>query len=764
MATLQNLRNRGPLLVGFVGLALFAFILSDLFKSNGSNAEEKAVGTINDERFSAYEYEEIRGLFECVAAYNSHAKSSISELATIDAWETLRDMKTAQMQAEELGIKVTPQEIDLWLTKLTPYQLDLILKNNNREKEMYLSKYNPEELNSISRIPAEFCDIDPSNGNPTAINLDSISKYRAIAETGTAANEKEALLCNISRLIDLKLSTIAINSILMNILDNGSIVNHAVAMRNHNNNNSTSEIEYAVYPYSNIANEDITVSDAEIAKYYEDNKEYLFKNNYDSRDVQVISIELEPSQEDRMLVREEMNEYVKMIEEDSLINYYELSLISQSEFKYDEYLWTLDAIEYDVVKNQQSNHFAENIKNAIMAAGEGELVGPYVDPADMTDNIFINLEKKNIADEYMVRFAVVASQSADSVNIVTDSLLTALNNGAEFSGITNNFFGLDSLKFKANEFAVLNTQLAMAARFVISPEMQKAIYSNPVGEYNTIEYNPNAKVIYQVMERSETETVAYKTFGIKRTIMVSPETRDLAYNELSKFITECDSIEKFASHPYAYPVYDVNNNNITLSNISGTRDILAWIMDESATKGRISNIYDKDNNSLVAVGISNVYPKGYHPIDREIQPGITISDYIKEELIREKKAEKIMAEINGKSLEAIKGIAGVVADSAAFVEYKTPVAVTSQGVSEPVISAVAANLDIAKDSNPIKGNAGVYVVKVISKQDKGNALDVKAETEYVNMMYGNSGYFMDAALSELYNVDNKVNAIYNVTE
>ena len=168
MATLQNLRNRGPLLVGFVGLALFAFILSDLFKSNGSNAEEKAVGTINDERFSAYEYEEIRGLFECVAAYNSHAKSSISELATIDAWETLRDMKTAQMQAEELGIKVTPQEIDMWLTKLTPYQLDLILKNNNREKEMYLSKYNPEELNSISRIPAEFCDIDPSNGNPTA--------------------------------------------------------------------------------------------------------------------------------------------------------------------------------------------------------------------------------------------------------------------------------------------------------------------------------------------------------------------------------------------------------------------------------------------------------------------------------------------------------------------------------------------------------------------------------------------------------------------
>ena len=66
MATLQNLRNRGPLLVGFVGIALFAFILSDLFKSNGSNAEEQTVGTLNEERLSAYEFEQMRGFQHCL--------------------------------------------------------------------------------------------------------------------------------------------------------------------------------------------------------------------------------------------------------------------------------------------------------------------------------------------------------------------------------------------------------------------------------------------------------------------------------------------------------------------------------------------------------------------------------------------------------------------------------------------------------------------------------------------------------------------------
>ena len=763
MATLQNLRNRGPLLVGFVGIALFAFILSDLFKSNGSNAEEQSVGTLNEERLSAYEFEQIRGLFESVASYSNGAKANISEIATIDAWETLRDSKIAQQQAELLGIKVTQQDIDMWLAKLTPYQLDLILKNNTREKEMYLSTYCPEELQGITRVPAEFIAANAETG-ASVIAIDSISKYRTMAETGTAANKHESLLCNISRLIDIKLTTLAINAKQQSILDNASIINHAVAKRNFDKNNSTREIEYIIYPYNKVTNEAAAITDAEVEKFYNENKDFRYKNNYDARDVQVVAVKLTPSENDKMAIREEMNEYLTTLQNDSVVNYYELSLISQSELKYDEYLWTTNAIEYDIISNKTKQHFTDGIKNTIATAEQGVPVGPFVDPADMTDNIFVNIEKMNIADEYTIRFAIIASASTDSVKIVADSVLTALNSGVQFSEITKSYFGLDSLKFKADEFAALNTQLAYSTNFIITPEMQKAIYNGTTGVYNTIEYGPNAKIIYQVLAKTG-DNVAYKTFGIKRTIMVSPETRDLAYNDLSRFITECDSIGEFATHINAFPAYDVNDDNITLSNINGTRDILAWVMNDNIQKGKISNIFDNGNNLLIAVGINNVYNKGHHSLDREVQPNVTLADMIKMELTNNKKAEVIMAELNGKNFDAIKGIANVTADSASYVEYASPVSVMSLGSSEPVISAVAANLNAGETSKPVKGNAGVYVVKVLSKADKKESnFDIKAQNELATRLYGNSGYFFDAALNELYNVDNQINTLYKSAE
>jgi hypothetical protein len=131
------------------------------------------------------------------------------------------------------------------------------------------------------------------------------------------------------------------------------------------------------------------------------------------------------------------------------------------------------------------------------------------------------------------------------------------------------------------------------------------------------------------------------------------------------------------------------------------------------------------------------------------------------ELTNNKKAEVIMAELEGKNFDAIRNIANVTVDSAAFVEYASPVSVMSLGSSEPVISAVAANLEAGATSKPVKGNAGVYVVKVLAKTDKKDGkFDIKAQNDQATMLYGNSGYFLDAALNELYNVDNQINTLY----
>ena len=65
MATLQKLRNMGPRLVIFVGLALFAFVAGDAVKLFDTRSSDNVVGIIGDKEIDVMEYQEFRNMFDC---------------------------------------------------------------------------------------------------------------------------------------------------------------------------------------------------------------------------------------------------------------------------------------------------------------------------------------------------------------------------------------------------------------------------------------------------------------------------------------------------------------------------------------------------------------------------------------------------------------------------------------------------------------------------------------------------------------------------
>jgi peptidyl-prolyl cis-trans isomerase D len=89
-----------------------------------------------------------------------------------------------------------------------------------------------------------------------------------------------------------------------------------------------------------------------------------------------------------------------------------------------------------------------------------------------------------------------------------------------------------------------------------------------------------------------------------------------------------------------------------------------------------------------------------------------------------------MAELkNVKSINDAKAIANVVVDTIKHVTFSAPTYVSITRGSEPVLGAYAANAELNKLSAPIKGNAGVYVMQVISKEDNAQGGKYNAETE-----------------------------------
>ena len=71
MATLQKLRNKGSLLIAFVGIALFAFIAGDIVKLFQKAPEEPTVGTINGKEITVSEFYNLRS--ECEKYYSAVA-------------------------------------------------------------------------------------------------------------------------------------------------------------------------------------------------------------------------------------------------------------------------------------------------------------------------------------------------------------------------------------------------------------------------------------------------------------------------------------------------------------------------------------------------------------------------------------------------------------------------------------------------------------------------------------------------------------------
>ena len=110
MATLQNLRNKGPLLVIFVGIALFAFIAGDAVKLFDSHSVDTSVGSVGEKELDAMEYQQIYNEFDCFCRVSGFDVPEENRKAVI--WELASNSALYNQYAEELGITITAEEMN----------------------------------------------------------------------------------------------------------------------------------------------------------------------------------------------------------------------------------------------------------------------------------------------------------------------------------------------------------------------------------------------------------------------------------------------------------------------------------------------------------------------------------------------------------------------------------------------------------------------------------------------------------------------------
>ena len=278
MATLQKIRNRGPLLVAVIGIALFAFVAGDAWKAIQPHQGRQDIGEIYGETISAQDYQtlvdeytEVIKMTQGASALNDDQMTQVKD----QVWQSYINNKLIEAEAEKLGLTVSDAEMqDVIEQGVHPLLMQTPFRNPQTgafDKDMlkkFLVDYS--NLNSVSaQMPAQYVEYYQQMG----------AFWNFVEKT-----LKQSLLAE-------KYQSLIVKSL---------ISNPVAAEDAFNGRTSQTDVLLAAIPYSSVNDSTVAVSNEEIKALYKERKEE-FKQLIETRNIKYIDVLVTPSEADRAM-------------------------------------------------------------------------------------------------------------------------------------------------------------------------------------------------------------------------------------------------------------------------------------------------------------------------------------------------------------------------------------------------------------------------------------------------------------------------------
>ncbi len=649
MATLEKIRNRSKLLFGIIAFALLAFVLGDLFNSGG-------------------------------ALFNS----SRTEIGVVDG-ESIQyqDYLAKENELNEL-YKSTSGQIDEFRAQQIRTQAweELIHRAimTKQYDEIGLGVATEELYDMV-----QGSELDPAvrqiftNPQTGQINKTQILQFIKAVSEGTANESQKAYWLYLERDIKKRREF----KKYLNLVNKGLNVTTAEAKADFEQRQYLVDFDYVVKPYSAISDNDVQVSDSEISDYYNKHKEDYKQEA--TRDLEYVAFEIVASNADiaatQKTVADLKGAFEKTDDDARFVGLNSEQPFQERFFKKGDLDANIDSIMFD--------------------AETGYVHGPYKDRK--TFKLAKLIERKQLPDSVKashILLRVDASTSLEQAKAKVDSLKGLVEKGASFADLAKEH-GTDGTKEKGGDLGWFKQNT------MVKPFNDAAFAAND-GDLFSVETQFGVHLVQMtgIGEKSEMIKVGFITHNIEP----STETFENVYGKANRFAAENSSTDKFEPAIKAQGLVKRTASRLReidnrIAGLESPRELVRWAFKEDTEVGSFSPVYEFGNKFVIAT-LKTVREEGHKDLAE-------VSNEISRKLKKDKKAEKLIAEMTGAAtLDGLAGKLSLEAKEAKNISFASR-QIPGAGI-EPAVIGKAVKAEKDKATAPIKGINGVYVLQVKS--------------------------------------------------
>lgn len=704
MALIGTLRNKmTKWVVGFVAVAISAFILNDLF-GNGPRSvfgNENTVGKIGGTTITLEEYQAAVQERENNYILNFGRQPGERErpLLQQQAWDLLISQKAIKPEFEKVGVKVTSDEV--W---------DMIQGKNIDEnvKSSFLDSAGNFDRRRLIEYINQFNA--PAPLDPQALAGWQEAKYRWSTFQRDLGLGRERIKYE-------------------NLLVKTNYVTEAEAERDYHTQNDVAEVRYLYVPFFVIS--DSTVSDGDLRDYYNRNKgKYKAEQ---TRNLSYVSFPIAASAADSAQIKQDLEKLAadfKTVTEDSVF------AASNTEGSEPFTKYTTSTLPT----------FLSDQKDKLTA---GTVIGPFLDGGSYKVVKVVRFGKDTVGNAKASHILIRWDDESDAAKKVAKEkakkILGEIKAGADFAAKAREF-GTDGTASRGGDLGWFTSGQ------MVKPFEQAVFSAKKTGLINDVVETSFGYHIIDV-----TGVVDYTTYSvatIELAIAPSDETQNEAFLKAQTFASDLSGVEEFKEKAKKEGLVVMDANNLKtadrrINELGDARAMITWLF-RDAKIGKVSDVFDLDADYTVAVmtGETEEGIRSFEDVKEEIKPAV----------LNEVKGKKIIETLNAKkgTLEEMAKAFG----SDAIVSSSSDLKLNSNTLPsvglDPVAVGKIFSLEGGKQSQPFAGENGVLVVELKNKTVAPAVGDYAVfKNQLLQGLNGRAGYSISEALKEGANIQDK---------